>query len=96
MRKYAVFDDFIVPITNNQAERDMHMNRMKGKVVWTFRSEQGVKVFLLLESSPPQPQQSESLLRYFAFIVSRTAGFRGSFRWLFIIICLIKSFGGLL
>ena len=43
-------DDPIVPFTNNQAERDLRMVRMKSKVIGTFRSEQDAKDFLLLKS----------------------------------------------
>lgn len=43
-------DNPIVPFTNNQAERDLRMVRMKSKVIGTFRSEQEAKDFLLLKS----------------------------------------------
>ena len=43
-------DNPIVPFTNNQAERDLRMVRMKSKVIGTFRSEQGAKDFLLLKA----------------------------------------------
>lgn len=43
-------DNPIVPFTNNQAERDLRMVRMKSKVIGTFRSEQGAIDFLLLKT----------------------------------------------
>lgn len=41
---------FADPFTNNQAECDLRMVRMKSKVIGTFRSEQGAKDFLMLKS----------------------------------------------
>ncbi len=43
-------DNSIAPFTNNQAERDLRMVRMKSKVIGTFRAEQGAIDFLLLKS----------------------------------------------
>ena len=43
-------DNPFVPFTNNQAERDLRMVRMKSKVIGTFHSEQGAHDFLLLKS----------------------------------------------
>ena len=43
-------DNPIIPFTNNQAERDLRMVRMKSKVIGTFRSEQGAIDFLLLKT----------------------------------------------
>jgi hypothetical protein len=52
-------DNPIVPFTNNQAERDLRMVRMKSKVIGTFRSEQGAKDFLLLKSLTSSAAKAE-------------------------------------
>ena len=43
-------DNPLVPFTNNQAEHDLRMVKMKNKVIGTFRSQQGAKDFLILKS----------------------------------------------
>jgi len=43
-------DNPLVPFTNNQAEHDLRMVKMKNKVIGTFRSKQGAKDFLILKS----------------------------------------------
>ena len=43
-------DTPLIPFTNNQAEHDLRMIKMKNKVIGSFRLKQGAKDFLILKS----------------------------------------------
>lgn len=70
-------DDPLVPFSNNQAERDLRMVKLKNKVIGCFRSTDGAKDFLTLKSFTSSAMKS-GLSAFSALL----ALFQGNCAWL--------------